>query len=175
MKFLEWFSEKGFFFTGWWNWGQDLGHSPKIKDLTPEPLTFAKVKVDRRRLMCDVKRLKFNPSVPYAHRWGLHNLNINHKRAVWVNWVENGLPDLAHEVFILVVFWRILYSTMHYKYAVFALMILTWLQSFPIAYPMFWLLAGLAHNPRFVQRQKRVSVTVKSMFDAGSSTIKAVE
>lgn len=59
---------------------------------------------------------------------------------------EFGIMGLA---FIVIVFWRVLASNMHYKFAIAALMLLTWLQSFPSAYPMFWLFAGLAANRHF--------------------------
>lgn len=61
---------------------------------------------------------------------------------------EHGVIGLAFMYFI---FLRISKSNMHVKYAVISIMVLTWAQSFPIAYPMFWLLAGLAVNPVFLK------------------------
>lgn len=55
---------------------------------------------------------------------------------------------------IVMVFWRVLASRMVLRYAVASLMFLTWLQSFPLAYPMFWLLVGFAGN-RFFQAAPR--------------------
>ena len=50
---------------------------------------------------------------------------------------------------VVTVFGSVWKSSIPYKYAVMALLGMTWLQSFPASYPLFWLLTGLAHNPAF--------------------------
>ncbi len=67
--------------------------------------------------------------------------------------MEFGILGLA---IIVIVFWRILSSAMTYKTAVALLMLMTWIQSFPSAYPMFWLLVGLAVNPHFNEAANRI-------------------
>jgi len=48
---------------------------------------------------------------------------------------------------IVVVFSTVVFSNIPFKWAIIALMAITWLQSFPAAYPMFWILIGLANHP----------------------------
>jgi hypothetical protein len=54
-------------------------------------------------------------------------------------------------LFALVTFNIGLQSTAHFKWTALLLLVLTWLQSFPIAYPPFWLLLGLLENPAFAR------------------------
>ena len=57
---------------------------------------------------------------------------------------EYGVIGLLLAVTVFGSVWK---SMIPYKYAVLALLGMTWLQSFPASYPLFWLVAGLAHNP----------------------------
>ena len=50
-------------------------------------------------------------------------------------------------LFAAILFGSVWKSSIPYKFAVLALLGMTWLQSFPAGYPLFWLLAGLARNP----------------------------
>ena len=50
-------------------------------------------------------------------------------------------------LFIVIIFAIVRNSRLPYRGAIMALMAMTWLQSFPAAYPMFWILVGLARNP----------------------------
>lgn len=59
---------------------------------------------------------------------------------------EYGLIGL---VFLLILFGSVLNSTVRFRYVVFALLSLTWAQSFPVAFPLFWLLLGLVQNQSF--------------------------
>ena len=59
---------------------------------------------------------------------------------------EFGVVGIA---FITVMFSIVWNSRLPYRASILALMAMTWLQSFPAAYPMFWILVGLARNPNF--------------------------
>lgn len=52
---------------------------------------------------------------------------------------------------------RVARSRVRFKLAVGALLIFTWLQSFPAAYPPFWLLIGLVCNEDFTRRPPETS------------------
>lgn len=52
-------------------------------------------------------------------------------------------------VFCVILFTNVARSNGTLKLACLALMFLTWFQSFPSAYPLFWLLIGIAQNPAF--------------------------
>lgn len=60
--------------------------------------------------------------------------------------------------FIFYIFHSVLTSTLPAKKLVAALLFLTWAQSFPVAFPLFWLILGLIHNPHF------------KLLDAGTAT-----
>jgi hypothetical protein len=51
--------------------------------------------------------------------------------------------------FVVYIFRSVLHSEVDSKYAIFALLFLTWSQSFPVAYPLFWFLLGLIKNSQF--------------------------
>lgn len=59
---------------------------------------------------------------------------------------EYGIFGLT---FILYIFSSVFRSTIMAKYMVATLLFLTWAQSFPLAYPLFWLLLGLIRNADF--------------------------
>lgn len=60
--------------------------------------------------------------------------------------LEAGLIGVA----LVVHLWRAVYrSTIPYRWAALVLMTLAWSQSFPVAWPPFWLLIGLWLNPQF--------------------------
>ncbi len=52
-------------------------------------------------------------------------------------------------LFVFYIFASVLRSQQPAKYVVAALLFITWTQSFPAAYPLFWLLLGLHKNPHF--------------------------
>ena len=52
-------------------------------------------------------------------------------------------------IFVVFIFASVLSSDQPAKYVVAALLFMTWAQSFPAAYPLFWLLLGLHKNPHF--------------------------
>jgi hypothetical protein len=56
---------------------------------------------------------------------------------------EYGVIGIA---FIAILFRKVLHSPDPLKFVVAMLMFLTWAQSFPVAYPLFWLLMGLSVN-----------------------------
>lgn len=60
--------------------------------------------------------------------------------------LEYGLAGL---VYIVVLFRGVSLSRIPYKPLCLTMMFLTWLQSFPAAYPPFWLIVGLSMNPAF--------------------------
>lgn len=60
--------------------------------------------------------------------------------------LEYGLAGL---VYIFVLFRGVGLSRIPYRPLCLTMMFLTWLQSFPAAYPPFWLIVGLAVNPSF--------------------------
>lgn len=57
-------------------------------------------------------------------------------------------------IFVVYIFVAILRSDQPAKYVVAALLFMTWAQSFPVAYPMFWLLLGMHKNPHFSCRRR---------------------
>lgn len=59
---------------------------------------------------------------------------------------EYGLLGL---VFMIYLYSSVLTSNMRLKFVVVALLLMTWGQSFPVAFPLFWLLLGLAQNRDF--------------------------
>jgi len=63
---------------------------------------------------------------------------------------EFGAVGIAFIVIMFAIVWN---SRLPYRGAIMALMAMTWLQSFPAAYPMFWILVGLARNPVFSPRK----------------------
>lgn len=63
-----------------------------------------------------------------------------------VLFLEYGLAGLA---FVLLLFRTVSLSALPYVPLALAMMFMTWVQSFPAAYPPFWLLIGLALNPGF--------------------------
>jgi hypothetical protein len=74
---------------------------------------------------------------------------------------EYGFLGLA---FIIFIFFSVIRSKIYAKYVVAALLFLTWVQSFPAAFPLFWLLLGLIHNRAFAYRkssQRRWKVALK--------------
>lgn len=60
---------------------------------------------------------------------------------------EYGLLGCA---FLLVLFFGVIRSNVYVKYGVLFLLTMTWIQSFPIAYPLFWVLLGIVFNPNYV-------------------------
>ena len=52
-------------------------------------------------------------------------------------------------IFIFYIFVSIIRSDLQAKYVVATILFMTWLQSFPAAYPLFWLLLGLHTNTHF--------------------------
>ncbi len=60
--------------------------------------------------------------------------------------LEYGLAGL---IYIFILFRGVGLSRIPYKPLCLTMMFLTWLQSFPAAYPPFWLIVGLAMNPAF--------------------------
>lgn len=60
---------------------------------------------------------------------------------------EYGLLGL---IFLLFLFGTVLTSTVRFRYVIFALLFMTWAQSFPVAFPLFWLLLGLVQNKKFM-------------------------
>lgn len=52
-------------------------------------------------------------------------------------------------LYAVLVFSKPARSSIPYRPVVLALLVLSWLQSFPVAYPPFWLLLGLSRNPHF--------------------------
>ncbi|WP_336962970.1 hypothetical protein [Sphingobium aquiterrae] len=65
--------------------------------------------------------------------------------------LEYGLVGL---VYILVLFRGVGLSRIPYKPICLVMMFMTWAQSFPAAYPPFWLIVGLAMNPAFRDARK---------------------
>ncbi|MGK2908445.1 MAG: hypothetical protein ACSLE1_01365 [Sphingobium sp.] len=65
--------------------------------------------------------------------------------------LEYGIVGL---IYILVLFRGVGISRIPYKPICVAMMFMTWAQSFPAAYPPFWLLVGLAMNPAFRDARK---------------------
>jgi hypothetical protein len=63
-----------------------------------------------------------------------------------VLFLEYGLVGL---IYVLILFRAVGLSRMPYVAVALAMMFMTWVQSFPAAYPPFWMLVGLAFNPRF--------------------------
>lgn len=53
-------------------------------------------------------------------------------------------------IFLLYVFTNVLNSRIRVRFAVFVLLFLTWAQSFPVSFPLFWFLLGLIQNPFFL-------------------------
>ena len=68
--------------------------------------------------------------------------------------LEYGLAGLAY---IFVLFRGVGLSRIPYKPLCLTMMFLTWLQSFPAAYPPFWLIVGLAMNPAFQEAAKSMA------------------
>lgn len=66
-------------------------------------------------------------------------------------------------MFILYIFRSVLKSDAVGKYVLATLLFLTWAQSFPSAYPLFWILLGLIRNPDFftVQTLNHSDATLK--------------
>lgn len=63
-----------------------------------------------------------------------------------VLFLESGLIGVA----LVIHLWRAVYrSTIPFGSAALVLMTLAWAQSFPVAWPPFWLLIGLSLNPQF--------------------------
>lgn len=60
-------------------------------------------------------------------------------------------------LFVCFLFASVLNSGQPAKYVVAALLFLTWAQSFPAAYPLFWLLVGLHTNPHFSWPKSRIA------------------
>ena len=95
------------------------------------------------------------------HQYDLANrLNLSnwHVDAVAVSLSKGALgvfPMLLTEygvfgvIFVIAVFSLVWRSNVHHRYPIIALMFLTWLQSFPAAYPLFWFLIGLSRNKEF--------------------------
>lgn len=67
--------------------------------------------------------------------------------------LEYGFAGL---VYIFVLFRGVGLSRIPYKPLCLTMMFLTWLQSFPAAYPPFWLIVGLAMNPAFQEAGKGI-------------------
>ncbi|CAH0349665.1 MAG: hypothetical protein WA085_20580 [Sphingobium sp.] len=65
--------------------------------------------------------------------------------------LEYGIVGL---IYIVVLFRGVGISRIPYKPICIAMMFMTWAQSFPAAYPPFWLLVGLAMNPSFRDARK---------------------
>ncbi|MFK4870452.1 hypothetical protein [Novosphingobium sp. ZW T3_23] len=63
-----------------------------------------------------------------------------------VLFLEYGLAGL---LFVVLLFRTVARSALLFTPLALAMMFMTWVQSFPPAYPPFWLLIGLALNPRF--------------------------
>lgn len=63
-----------------------------------------------------------------------------------VLFLEYGLAGLG---FVILLFRTVSLSALPYIPLALAMMFMTWVQSFPAAYPPFWLLIGLALNPAF--------------------------
>lgn len=68
--------------------------------------------------------------------------------------LEYGLAGL---VYIFVLFRGVGLSRIPYKPLCLAMMFMTWVQSFPAAYPLFWLIAGLAMNPAFQEATRSMA------------------
>lgn len=66
---------------------------------------------------------------------------------------EYGVMGLAY---CAIVFSKPLRSNVHLKLVIFVVLILTWGQSFPAAFPMFWILLGLCVNQNFSRTKARV-------------------
>lgn len=62
--------------------------------------------------------------------------------------LEYGLPGL---VYIALLFRGVGITQIHYKPICLAMLFMTWLQSFPAAYPPFWMIIGIAFNPAFAR------------------------
>lgn len=75
---------------------------------------------------------------------------------------------VAGILFIAIVFLIVWNSRLPYRSAILALMAMTWLQSFPAAYPMFWILIGLARNPAFSPPPASTAVHMRSSHPAES-------
>lgn len=78
-----------------------------------------------------------------------------------VLFLEYGLAGL---LFVILLFRTVARSALLYTPLALAMMFMTWVQSFPAAYPPFWLLIGLSLNSRFrsaspaLQTQSKVAV-----------------
>lgn len=59
---------------------------------------------------------------------------------------EYGLLGL---VFLVYLFGTVLTSLVRFRGVIFSLLFMTWAQSFPVAFPLFWLLLGLVQNKSF--------------------------
>ena len=103
------------------------------------------------------------PAVFYSYDLGtVFNLNNWYSTAVPESMELQALgvlPLLMAEygviglLFAIIVFGSVWKSSIVYKYAVITLLGMTWLQSFPASYPLFWLLAGLTYNPMLSPRK----------------------
>lgn len=71
-----------------------------------------------------------------------------------VIFLEYGLIGL---LYVLLLFRGVGLSALPMKAVCLAMLFLTWAQSFPAAYPPFWLLVGLAMNPAFQQARRAVT------------------
>ena len=54
--------------------------------------------------------------------------------------------------YVYMVFSLVLKSNSYFKLPILILMALTWVQSFPSAFPLFWLVLGLSFNPNFQKK-----------------------
>ena len=75
---------------------------------------------------------------------------------------EYGIFGLA---FILYIYFSVFRSEVMAKYMVATLLFLTWAQSFPLAYPLFWLVLGLIRNADFATSNRK---DIRSGFDPKS-------
>lgn len=66
---------------------------------------------------------------------------------------EYGLIGL---IYIFYIFSRPIKRNINLRWVVFAIMVLTWIQSFPGAYPLFWVFVGLTFNLHYITLPKPI-------------------